>query len=44
MGDTIQLEFQSGGQAKDNKTNTRWGFRAVIKPIYGANALDIDKY
>lgn len=35
IGDTFSGEFTSSGQAKDELSLHRWGFRITVRPIYG---------
>lgn len=35
LGNSLIVDFTSSGQAKDEHSLNRWGFRLKIKPIYG---------
>jgi len=35
LGNSLQVDFSSSGQAKDEHSLNRWGFRLKIRPIYG---------
>jgi len=35
LGNSLQVDFSSSGQAKDEHSLNRWGFKLKIRPIYG---------
>ncbi|EGR31902.1 hypothetical protein IMG5_100520 [Ichthyophthirius multifiliis] len=37
LGNSIQVDFQSSGHAKDEKSLSRWGYKINVRPIYGMN-------
>eukprot|EP00828_Plagiopyla_frontata_P047699 TRINITY_DN889_c0_g1_i4.p1 TRINITY_DN889_c0_g1~~TRINITY_DN889_c0_g1_i4.p1 ORF type:complete len:518 (+),score=97.52 TRINITY_DN889_c0_g1_i4:186-1739(+) len=42
LGNNVQIDFTSSGQAKDDQSLMRWGFKINIKPVFGIkNAFHI---